>query len=150
MIKLRWFSTEKFLYDHLPNSSKKLYDEFINSFDFDMWVWNPWARNFKKFMHADRSYNAGNGMEELPPYRDHAAASKKKGTSNIMYVFHPYYLDNEMQYKLQDWCEERNMKCLVYPEKYSFYNHNRTKIVFIMSDDIYNSSLPIFNRIFKN
>ena len=132
-MKTKWNPVEDFPYRHLENSSEKLYKEFIDKFGFDCWTRYPAVYSFKKFLNCDRSYNNGIGLDQEPPYRDHAAAFWKHGTKRRAYVFHPYYYDNGMLQELEQWCKKRDLCHVVYSEKHSFYYPGNTKMIVIMS-----------------
>lgn len=131
---MNWNPVEDFPYKHLENSSEKLYKKFVNDFDFDCWTFYPVVHSFEKFLSCDRSYNSGIGLDQEPPYRDHAVAFWKRGTNRRMYVFHPYYYDSNMVQDLEQWCNERELCYTIYSEKHSFYYPGNTKMITIVSD----------------
>ena len=141
--KMRWEPITGFMYEHIGGASKKLFDKFINMFGFDMYAWSSWPRDFKKFLYGDRSYNAGNKMDSLPPFKDHAIAFKKKGTKQIIYVFHPYLYEVKEINALEQWCKERDLIYIICPSCNSFYYRNFTKMIFIMSPTTYVELLRI-------
>lgn len=63
---MKWESMG-FMYEGLERASNPLFEKFIDTFGFNQYMWDPCPRNFKKFIYGDRSYNAGTGLDELPP-----------------------------------------------------------------------------------
>lgn len=133
----------RFMYAGLEQSSEPLFEQFIDTFGFDQYMWNPWPRNFGKFLWGDRSYNAESMLDKLPPYKDHACAFKVKGTTKIMYVFHPYYYPEDHMQQLEQYCNDRDLIYIVCPKCHSFYCPGEANMVMLMSNDTYIDYLSI-------
>lgn len=125
-----WEMTDKFPYAALPCSSRTLYNHFVSAFKFDCYTRESGARNFYKFLTCDRSYNAGLGLFDSPPYSDHALVFWRRAAACRVYAFHPYAYLPEQERELARWCRARSLTYQIYPEQYSFYYPGHTRVYY--------------------
>lgn len=119
---------------------ERLFNEFIEFFEFDSISSIPCVADMRKFFLCDRSFNQGKYREDSIPFDfgDHGYVYWKKGTNIRVMASHPYDFNIE---HIEKWCNERDLYCIVCPSEKSFYYPCCTPMILIMHSDVYVSLL---------
>ena len=149
---IQWNSTKQSPYRYMAdNGGLQLYENFVNLFGFDKFARRLSIKDMQKFLACDKSFNSGKSWKsDFPPFADHIVAFHKTGTTRRMFVYHPYWLDEESGVeKIERWCNERDLIYMICPKNMSFYFPGNTYMILLMTNETYIDclSLSVFPQI---